>query len=160
MSKPKVILAVIGGDPCSAEEAGLAREVGERIARAGALLITGGLGGVMEAASEGAATAGGTTVGILPGNDPSAANRHVAIPIATGLGHVRNTVVATAADAVIAIGGKAGTLSEIAFAHLRGRPVIGLRTWRLEEGRLIEEGVRQAETPEEAVRLALEAVRR
>ena len=149
------IIAVIGGDPCSSEEADRAREVGRGIASSGAILVTGGLGGVMEAASEGAAGAGGVVVGILPGDDPSAANPHVTIPIATGLGHLRNTIVAAAGDAVIAIGGRAGTLSEIAFARLRGRRVIGLGTWRLEEER--GEGVRQAETTGEAVRLALEA---
>ena len=114
----------------------------------------------MEAASEGAARAGGATVGILPGDDPEAANPHVTIPIATGMGHLRNSVVAAAGDAVIAIGGGPGTLSEIAFARIRGKRVIGLGSWRLAEGRLPGEGVLPAGSPEEAIALAMEARRR
>lgn len=154
------MIAVIGGDPCSREDADRAREVGERLAGRGAILVTGGLGGVMEAASEGASRAGGVTIGVLPGDDPRAANPHVKIPIATGLGHLRNSVVVTAGEAVIAIGGRAGTLSEIAFARIKGRRVIGLGTWRLEEGRLPGEGVIQAGSPAEAVDLALEVAER
>lgn len=155
MSGP--VVSVIGGAPCTEEEAAHAREVGERLARAGAILVCGGLGGVMEAACEGAAAAGGVTVGLLPGEDPAEANRHVTVPIATGLGHARNLLVASAGQAVIAVGGGAGTLSEIAFARVRGRPVIGLGSWRLDEGRLPGGGIPVAASPEEAVRLALEA---
>ena len=155
MSRP--VISVIGGDPCSPEERKIALEVGRRIAEGGAILVTGGLGGVMEAASEGAALAGGVTVGILPGDDRRDANPHVAIPIATGLGHFRNALVASSGDAVIAIGGRSGTLSEIALALVRGRRVVGIRSWRLREDRLPGEGIVDAPSAEEAVRLALEA---
>ncbi|MCZ6691424.1 MAG: TIGR00725 family protein [Planctomycetota bacterium] len=158
MSSP--LIAVIGGDPCSEKEGQDAREVGERIALCGAILLTGGLGGVMEFASEGAARAGGITVGILPGDDPSSANAHVTIPICTSLGHLRNTLVVSAGQAVIAIGGRIGTLSEIAFARLSGKRVIGLGSWRLDEGRLPEDVVFPASSPEEAVALALREAKR
>ena len=154
-----VIVSVIGGDPCTGEEESLAREVGERLARAGAILVCGGLGGVMAAACEGAAGAGGVTVGLLPGDDPSAANAHVTVPLATGLGHVRNTVVANAGHAVIAIGGRSGTLSEIAFARVKKKRVVSLGSWSLDEGRAPEGGLPRATSAEEAVRLALETPR-
>ena len=111
-------------------------------------MLCGGLGGVMEAAAQGAASAGGTVVGILPGPDRTAANPHVTIAIATGLGEARNAVLTAAADAVIAIGGGWGTLSEIALARQRGRPVIALASWELE-------GVPLTVSAEEAVRAAV-----
>ncbi len=151
-----LMVSVIGGEPCTAEESALAREVGERLAGAGAILVCGGLGGVMAAACEGAAGAGGVTVGLLPGDDPSAANPHVSVPVATGLGHVRNTLVANAGQAVIAIGGASGTLSEIAFARLKGKRVVSLGSWSLDEGRAPEGSLPLAASAEEAVRLALE----
>jgi uncharacterized protein (TIGR00725 family) len=107
----------------------------------------------MAAAAEGAAEAGGITVGLLPGDDPSMANPHIQIPIATGMGPLRNAVVACAGEAIIAIGGRAGTLSEIAFGRVRGRRVVSLRSWGP-----LEEGIVEASTPEEAVRLALEGI--
>jgi uncharacterized protein (TIGR00725 family) len=122
--------------------------VGRRLAEADAIVLCGGLGGVMEAVSEGAAEAGGTVVGILPGSDRSAASPHLTLAIATGLGEARNAVLTTAADSVIAIGGGWGTLSEIGLARKKGRPVVGLDTWELN-------GLRAAGSPEEAVRIAL-----
>jgi uncharacterized protein (TIGR00725 family) len=122
--------------------------VGRRLAEADAIVLCGGLGGVMEAVSEGAAEAGGTVVGILPGSDRSAGSPHLTLAIATGLGEARNAVLTTAADSVIAIGGGWGTLSEIGLARKKGRPVVGLDTWELN-------GLRVAGSPEEAVRIAL-----
>jgi uncharacterized protein (TIGR00725 family) len=122
--------------------------VGRRLAEAEAIVLCGGLGGVMEAASEGASEAGGTVVGILPGSDRSAGSRHLTLAIATGLGEARNAVLTSAADSVIALGGGWGTLSEIGLARKKGRPVVGLDTWELK-------GLQVADSPEEAVRIAL-----
>lgn len=123
-------VAVIGAGMCSEQESALAEEVGRRLAEAGAIVLTGGRGGVMAAASRGAAQAGGLTVGILPGEDASQANPWVTLPIVTGLGEARNAVLMRTAQVVIAVGGEHGTLSEIAFALKFGRPVVGLRTWQ------------------------------
>jgi uncharacterized protein (TIGR00725 family) len=112
------------------------------------VLVTGGLGGVMEAACRGAREAGGTTIGILPGSDRSAANAYVGIAIPTGLGEARNALVVRAADALIAIGGGYGTLSEIAFALKAGKRVVGLGTWDID-------GVEAADSPEAAVETVL-----
>lgn len=146
---PKHLIAVCGdGDPAT-PHAALAEEVGRRLAEAGAVVITGGLAGVTEAAARGAAEAGGTVIGILPGGDRGEANAWVGIPLATGLGQARNAVIVTAADAVIAIGSRGwGTLSEIAFARRLGRRVIGLQTWAVE-------GLETADSAEAAVRLVL-----
>ena len=125
-----------------------AGEVGRLLAEAGAVVVCGGLGGVMEAVSRGAAEAGGTVVGVLPGENRRAANEYVTIALATGLGQARNAVIATAADAMIAIGQGWGTLSEVALARRLGRRVVGLRSWEVE-------GVQAAASPVEAVALAL-----
>ena len=127
-----------------------AEEVGTLLARAGAVLVCGGLGGTMEAACRGARAEGGVTVGLLPGADRAAANAFVSVPIATGLGELRNGLIVRTADAVIAIGGppSMGTLSEIALALRAGTRVVGLGTWDIE-------GVATASSPEEAVTLAL-----
>ncbi|MBC8412357.1 TIGR00725 family protein, partial [bacterium] len=122
-------ISVIGAGSCNSTIYDLAEELGRLIANNGATLITGGLGGVMEAASKGAIEAGGTTIGILPGNDKSEANTYVQIPIVTGMGHARNVIVVKSADAVIAVAGELGTLSEIAIALKTGKPLIGLQTW-------------------------------
>ena len=122
----KAIVAVIGGGSCSAEETGLAEDVGRRLADRGAVVICGGLGGVMEAVAKGARSNGGTTVGILPGSDPTAANPYIDVPLATGLGEMRNFLIVRSAHALIAIGGGIGTLSEIALAQRIGKPVVGL----------------------------------
>ena len=122
-------VAVIGPGSASAEEEQLAAEVGAGVARIGAVLVCGGLGGVMAAACRGAKGAGGTTVGLLPGADRSTANAWVDIAVPTGLGQARNALVVRSADAVIAVGRGYGTLSEIALALRAGTPVIGLGSW-------------------------------
>ncbi len=146
--RKKIRVAVIGGSKASKEALDQAYEVGRRIAEAGAVLICGGLGGVMEAASRGARDGGGLTVGILPGASPADANLHIDLPIATGLGYTRNSLIAMNADVLIAVDGEYGTLSEIAYGRIYGKKVIGLGTWDIK-------GVIPARTPAEAVELAL-----
>jgi uncharacterized protein (TIGR00725 family) len=153
-------VAVIGdGDPRGPEAHRLlewAEEVGQLLARGGAVVITGGLGGVMRAASRGAMGAGGETIGILPGADTSEANEFVRTPIATGLGVARNLVVVTAADAVVAVGGRHGTLSEIGLALRMGRHVVALSSWRLEsDSRMGGPRVHRERDPHSAAALAL-----
>lgn len=153
-------VAVVGdGEPRGPDAHRLlewAEEIGLELARSGATVITGGLGGVMRAASRGARSAGGQTIGILPGADASDANEYVNIPLPTGLGVVRNLVVVTAADAVVAVGGRHGTLSEIGLALRMGRHVVALSSWRVEsEHRLGGPRVHRARDPREAVSLAL-----
>ena len=148
-------IAVIGAGAAIPELEEAAERVGRSLAERGAVVICGGLGGVMEAACRGAAGVGGTTVGILPGNDRRAANPWVGVALPTGMGEARNTLVVRAADAVIAVGGEFGTLSEIAFALKTGTRVIGIDTWELgKEGRAVE-AIERAAGPEEAVELAL-----
>ena len=125
----KLRIGVIGPSEATAELCSLAGDVGRLIAEAGAILICGGGGGVMEAASKGAKSAGGITVGIIPGTNENEANRYIDIPIITGMGHGRNIINVWSSDAVIAIGGGYGTLSEIALALRTNKPVIGLSTW-------------------------------
>jgi uncharacterized protein (TIGR00725 family) len=137
-------VAVVGPGDASASELQTAEEVGAGLAAAGAVVVTGGLGGVMEAACRGARSNQGSTVGILPGEDRDAANGWVQIAIATGLGELRNGLVVRAADALVAIGGGHGTLSEVALALKLGRPVVGLGTWAVH-------GVEQVSTPADAL---------
>src|SRR5512139_3921590 len=125
-------IGVIGGRTADKKTLETARRLGELIARAGAVLVCGGLGGVMAAAASGARKAEGLTVGIIPGNDPGEANIHIDVPIATGLGYTRNSLVAMNADVLIAIDGGYGTLSEIAYGNIYNKPVIGLATWKLD----------------------------
>lgn len=153
-------VAVIGdGDPRGPDAHRMlewAEEVGQHLARGGAVVVTGGLGGVMRAASRGAVGAGGETIGLLPGAEASEANEYVRTPIATGLGVVRNLVVVTAADAVVAVGGRHGTLSEIGLALRMGRQVVALSSWRIEsEHRLGGPRVHRVRDPREAAELAL-----
>ncbi len=122
-------IAVIGGHSCSPGIAKIAQEMGKEIARMGATLICGGLGGVMQAACKGAKSSGGKTIGILPGHDKKEANPYVDIPIVTGLGYMRNNLVVKNSDIVIAIDGKEGTLSEIAFTLQMKKPILGINTW-------------------------------
>lgn len=146
-------IAVAGPADASAEVAETAYEVGAALARAGALVVCGGLGGAMQAACRGAKEAGGTTIGILPGSSRDDANPFIDVAVPTGMGEARNALVVRAADAVIAIGGGYGTLSEIALALKMGKPVVGLGSWEL--ARLGTKGITEANGPEEAVRLAL-----
>jgi uncharacterized protein (TIGR00725 family) len=148
-------VAVIGGGDAPPAHRRLAEAVGRAIAGAGAVLVCGGLGGVMEAACRGARGAGGRTLGILPGRDRGEANRYVEVAVPTGLGEARNVLVVRAADAVVAVGGEYGTLSEIALALQAGIPVVGIDTWELARAGAPVDGVTRADDPERAVHLAL-----
>jgi uncharacterized protein (TIGR00725 family) len=151
-----MFVAVIGDGLCSVETARLAEEVGQHLAEEGAVVVCGGLGGVMEAACRGAKAAGGLTVGILPGRNRQDANLYVDIPIVTGMGEARNVVVVSSAQSVIAVSGGYGTLSEIAHALKLGIPVVGLGSWRLgKDGWDTERGITAATDPADAVRKAL-----
>jgi len=154
-----MIVAVVGGGRCSAEEAKLAEAVGQGLARRGVILVCGGLGGVMEAACKGAKSAGGTTIGILPGDSRHAANPHVDIPIVTSLGYARNVIVVKSAQAVIAVGGSYGTLSEIAYALQNDIPVIGLNTWSLSQNEQPDSSIIPVRHAEEAVDKAIAAAK-
>jgi uncharacterized protein (TIGR00725 family) len=151
----KKFIAVIGGHQCSAEEAKMAEEVGRRLARRGAALVCGGLGGIMEAACRGAAAEGGLTIGILPGESRQVANPYVQIPVVTGIGYARNVAVVKSAQAVIAIGGNYGTLSEIAHALQGDIPVIGLDTWSLSRDGQPDNAIIPVLSPADAVDKAL-----
>ncbi len=150
-----MIVAVIGAGQCSGKMAQVAEAVGRELARRGVTLVCGGLGGVMEAACRGAKSAGGLTIGILPGFSRHEANPYVDIPVVTGLGEARNIIVVRTSQAVIAVDGEYGTLSEIAYALKLGIPVVGMNTWQLaREGRL-ESAIVEAATPTDAVDKAL-----
>ncbi len=146
-------IGVIGGSKCNSKILRLAEEVGEEIAKRGAVLICGGLGGVMEAACKGAKNKGGTTVGILPGIKKESANQHVDIPIVTGLGEARNVIIVRSSDGLIAVDGRYGTLSEIAFALRFEKPLVGLHTWN------VDEHIIKAETPEEGIEKLFEKMK-
>ncbi|RJQ50994.1 MAG: TIGR00725 family protein [Actinobacteria bacterium] len=151
----QLYIGVVGsGSGLSEAEATAAREVGEEIARRGAVLVCGGLGGVMEAAAAGAKAAGGTVIGILPGLTRAGANPYVDIAIPTGLEEARNVLIVRASDALIAVGGEFGTLSEIAFALKTGKPVVGLGTWVLSKAGHEVDAVTNAKRPAEAVEKA------
>jgi uncharacterized protein (TIGR00725 family) len=152
---PGAWIAVVGPGEASVDEATAAEEVGAAVAEAGAGLVCGGLGGVMEAACRGARSRAGLTVGLLPGLDREAANGWVLVALPTGLGEARNALVVRAADAVVAIGGGWGTLSEIALALKAGVPVVGLATWEPALAGEPAAGVVAAESPREAVAEAL-----
>ena len=148
-------IGVVGPDPAPDDVARQAEVVGRLLAKAGAVLVCGGLGGVMEAAARGAAAEGGTSIGLLPGATREAANRYLTISIPTGMGEMRNVLVVRASDAVIALAGEFGTLSEIAFSLKTGVPVVGLETWELAKaGKRVDPFV-LAESPEQAVSEAL-----
>lgn len=125
----RATIAVVGANDASAEIRALAFAVGKAIADSGAVLVCGGRGGVMEAAACGAQSAGGHTIGVLPGYDRSDANPHIEFAIATGMGYARNVIVVATADAVVALAGEGGTLSEIGLAMKLGRPIVALRAW-------------------------------
>jgi len=141
-------IAVVGPGEATAGQITSAEAIGRGLAQHGAVLLTGGHSGVMAAACRGAATAGGVSIGILPGTDRSAANEWVSVALATGLGELRNGLIVRAADVVIAVGGAYGTLSEVALALKTGVPVVGLDTWDLD-------GIEPAGSPQAAVTRAL-----
>jgi uncharacterized protein (TIGR00725 family) len=155
-----MIITVIGDSSCSPEEAKLAESVGELLAQRGATIVCGGLGGVMEAVCRGAKSKGGLTVGILPGEDPSMANPWVDIPVVTGLGEARNVAVVKSAQAMIAIGGGYGTLSEIAHALKSSIPVIGLNTWSLSRNEREDDSIIRVQSATEAVDKAISLAKR
>ena len=145
---PRRYVAVCGASEATESQIAAAREVGRLLAEAGAIIINGGLGGVSAAASEGAASAGGVVVGLLPEAHRAGANQFLTVALPTGMGQGRNVLIVTAAQAVIAIGGGWGTLSEIAIAKRLGRPVVTLDSWPIT-------GLESVATPAEAVRMAL-----
>jgi len=155
-----MIIAVIGNSSCSPEETKLAESVGELLAQRGVAIICGGLGGVMEAACRGAKSKGGLTVGILPGQDSSTANPWVDIPVVTGIGEARNFAVVKSAQAVVAIGGSYGTLSEIAYALKSGIPIIGLNTWSLSRNGREDDSIVRVQSAVEAVEEAISLAER
>lgn len=152
LRRDRLHIGVIGAGECGAELAQLAEEVGRRVAAAKAVLVCGGLAGVMEAACRGAKAAGGLTLGILPGADRRAANPFVDVAVATGIGEARNLAIIRTADVLVAVGGSYGTLSEIGFALKMGKRVIGLKTWEIE-------GVMMVDSPAAAVSAAIETGR-
>lgn len=160
MEKKPVISVIGASHSCSADDYKLAEEVGRELAQRGAILVCGGLEGVMEAACRGASSEGGLTIGILPGNDREEANPYVAIPIVTGMGYARNSIVAKSGQAVIAIGGSYGTLSEIAFALQSGIPIIGLGTWSISTCQGPDTSIIIAEDAIDAVKKALDSVKK
>jgi uncharacterized protein (TIGR00725 family) len=158
MMDKKKFIAVIGSGDCSPQEARLAEDTGREIARHGAVLVCGGLGGVMAAACRGATLAGGLTIGILPGDSRRSANPYVQIPIVTNLGEARNVIVVKTAQAVIAIGGGYGTLSEIGHALKNNIPVVGLNTWQLFRDGIPEAAIITAKDPADAVHKAISLI--
>ena len=147
--RKRPFIGVIGAGSCTNKIGDLAREVGRIIAEKNAIIVCGGLGGVMEEASRGAKEAGGMTIGILPGNSKHSANRYIDISIATGIGEARNLVIIKTADAVIALPGEYGTLSEMAFSLQVSKPLISLANWE------ISDDVRKADNPRNAVEMAI-----
>jgi len=147
--KRRLVVAVIGAGDAPLAVCKLAFEVGREIARAGAVLLNGGRTGVMESAAAGAREEGGHTIGIIPGYDRRAANRHVEFVIATGIGEARNAVIVASADAIVALAGEGGTLAEIGFAKKFGKPVVAIDSWAEIDG------LHRADNPADAVALAL-----
>ena len=154
---PKTVIAVVGANQASDEILALAERAGRAVAKAGAVLVCGGLGGCMAASCRGAHAEGGLTMGFLPSNDPQAANTDVDIVIPTNMGVMRNLLIILSADAVVAIDGGLGTLSEIAVALQHKKPVFGIGTWEIDAKRSGGSEVVSCATPEEAVQKALAA---
>ncbi len=161
MPEGRTFIAVVGAGAGSCDDhvARVAELVGREIAKAGAVLVCGGLGGVMEAACRGASQHGGLTIGILPTKSRDSANPHVQVAIATGLGEARNALITRTSDAVIAIGGEFGTLSEIGLALKMNKPVVGIETWELAKDGQPSSAIRRAGSPEEAVKTAISLTR-
>ena len=152
-----VQISVIGASNPPPQAILAAESVGRELAQKGAVLVTGGLGGIMEAASKGARQVGGTTIGILPGSDPKEANPYVDIAICTGMGYARNIIVVKSGQAVIAIDGAFGTLSEIGHALGDGIPVVALNTWTITKAGSEDKTMVIAKNPKDAVNKAIEA---
>jgi uncharacterized protein (TIGR00725 family) len=149
-------IGVVGNATSDPERDALAEQVGRGLAEGGAVVVCGGLGGVMAAACRGAAGRGGVSLGLLPGEDRREANPWVTIAVPTGLGELRNGLVVRASDVLIAVGGEYGTLSEVALALKLGRTVVGLGTWELlRPGGRLDDGIVPVETPAQAVDVAL-----
>jgi len=155
----QIYIGVIGETICSEETGQVAFEVGRRIGERKAILVCGGRGGVMENAAKGAKSAGGLTIGVLPGSSRDEANPYIDIAIVTGMGEARNIVLVQSCHILIAVEGMYGTLSEIAFACKFGIPVIGLKTWRIDRPGLTHSPILQAKTPDEAVEMAFQIIR-
>ncbi len=158
MNMHPLYIGVVGSGQCTDSIGDLANQVGRLIAEAGAILVCGGLGGIMDTAAAGAKSVGGLTVGILPEHMRAGASRHLDISIPTGMGEMRNALVVRTSDVLIAVCGEFGTLSEIGLALKTGKPVIGLRTWQLVKDGVKDDSIIEASTPEEAVALAIKAV--
>ncbi|MFB6962757.1 TIGR00725 family protein [Streptomyces sp. NPDC056309] len=155
-------VAVAGPGEASGREAELARQVGVLLARRGAVVVCGGLGGVMEACAQGVTSAGGTVVGLLPGRDRAAGSPHLSLAVATGLGELRNGLLVNTCDALVAVGGGWGTLSEVALALRAGKPVALLESWALPDAPSATGGIHgpiEAATPAEAVEAVLPSTR-
>ena len=160
MTTRKVIVAVIGTRQPSPEESKLAEEVGRELAKNGVILICGGLGGVMEDTCRGARAEGGLTIGVIPGDDRKSANSYVQIPIVTGIGYARNVIIVKSAQAIIAVGGGYGTLTEIGYALDSKKPVIGLGTWKISRNNQLDKSIIRAHNAKEAVSKAIKLAKR
>ncbi len=159
MKNEPIFIGVIGGSEVSQETYHLAEEVGRQIAKKRAVLICGGMQGVMEAACKGASEAGGLTVGILPGDSRKQANKYVQIPIVSGIGYARNVAVVRSSQAIIAVDGSYGTLTEIGYALQAGIPVIGLGTWSLAIDGKADKNIIPAKDAKDAVTKALKSIK-
>ena len=160
MTVREIIIAVIGTRKPSPEESSLAEEVGRELAKNGITLICGGLGGVMEDTCRGARAEGGLTIGVIPGDDPKSANPYVQIPIVTGIGYARNVIIVKIAQAIIAVGGGYGTLTELGYALDSKKPVIGLKTWKFSRNNQMDKSIIRVNSAKEAVSKALKQVKR
>ena len=160
MTVKEIIIAVIGTRKPSPEEGQLAQEVGRELAKNGIALICGGLGGVMAEACRGACAEGGLTIGVIPGDDRKSANPHERIPIVTGIGYARNVIIIRSAQAVIAVGGGYGTLTDIGYALDAGIPVIGLKTWKISRNNQVDKSIIRADNAKQAVSKALKLIKR
>jgi hypothetical protein len=154
-----MMISVVGGDAAPDEVLAQAEALGRELARRGCTVVCGGRGGVMEAVSRGARAEGGHTIGILPGLDRRDMNPHVEFPIVTGMGYARNVIVALSGEAVIAVDGAYGTLSEIAHALAHDKPVIGLHTWSFTGADADDREIIRATDPQDAVEKAIAAAR-
>ncbi len=154
VSKRKPIIAVIGAGKCSKKLKDMAADVGRYIAENGGVLVCGGLGGTMEGAARGAKSVGGTTIGIIPTVNKKDANDYIDFVIPTGIGHARNLLVVNTADAIVALPGKYGTLTEMAYALIAGKPIVSVSAWKLGDE------IQQVEDPIEAAKIAMDLARK